>query len=62
MMRCPSYDRTKNFSLVSKGSQGIVANGITNKMSISGGIGKIISAVVFMHPGRFKKPPVVITG
>ena len=59
-MRSPSYNRTKDSSLINEWSKRIVSNGITNKMSIAGRIGEVISAVVFVHPGRFKKPSVVI--
>ena len=61
MVGGPPNNRGQNDSLVGKWTIGIITCGITQQMGIAGGIGEIIFALVLMHPGSFKEPPLMIT-
>jgi len=50
MMGCPSHHRIQNSARIVERSVWIVSNGITYKMSVAGGVRKIILAAVFMNP------------
>ncbi len=56
----PSFDGIEHYSLVGKGAVGRIAGGVIDKMGIAGGIGEIVFAFVFVHPGGFEKAFVVV--
>ena len=60
MMRGPSHNGIEDSSRVFKWPIRIVANSITKKMRITGGIREIIFPVVLMDPAGFKKSPVFV--
>ena len=61
MMGCPSQNRGQDITLEYKWSGWILAGGISNEMCITGGIGEIVDAVIFVHPGCLEKPSGMIT-
>lgn len=50
MMRGPAHYRRQDDSLIGEGTIGIVANGVTQQMGITGRIRKIVFALVLMYP------------
>jgi hypothetical protein len=60
MVGRPTLHRFHKGALVGKRPPWAGANGVGQQMGIARRVGKIILAIVFMHPGSFKKTPVMV--
>lgn len=60
MMVCPAVYRGEDYTFVSERTVGAIANRISNVMGVPSGVGEIIFAVEFVHPGGFEEATVGI--
>ena len=56
----PALHGFEHNALVSERAIRVVADGVAQIVGISGGVGEVVLAVVFVHPGRFEETFVVV--
>lgn len=62
VMGGPTYDRGKDDTLIGERAIWVVADGITQAVGVSGGVGEVVFSVILVHPGGFEEAAVVISG
>lgn len=60
MVVSPAQYRVQYYALVGKGAVRIITGSIGNVVGIAGRIREVVRAIVFVHPGSFKKASVVV--
>jgi hypothetical protein len=50
MVGCPTHNGLQNDALINEGAVRIVANGVTEQVTVACGIREIVLAFIFMHP------------
>src|SRR5690554_1046004 len=58
----PAKHRLKNNSLISEWTIRVITNAISDIVRVTGRPGEVIFAVIFVHPGGFKKTSFIVTG